>query len=134
MTSAVRRRYAAPEHFVARRVTAAEHLDDPGTPADDRAASYRDLERFETWPWQFGPFLAGVWQVLGPVPPRAVSILEMGAGTGHTGRRIKAALAARGIEVTLHLTDRDPGVVADTHGVRVSRLDWLADPIPGADV
>jgi len=134
MTSVVRRRYAAPAHFTARRVTAAEHLDDPAVPADDKAASYRDLERFESWPWQFGPLLAGVWQVLGPAPPRSVSILELGAGTGHTGRRLAKALARRGVTVYLHLTDRDPEFLAEGAGVTVSRLDWLRDALPPADV
>lgn len=134
MTPAVRRRYAAPSRFVARRIAAAEHLDDPTIPPDDRAASYRDLERFERWPWQFGPLLDGVLRVLGPAPPARVTLLELGAGTGHTGRRLAAALGQRGIAVHLHLTDRDPEFLSEGPGVSVSRLDWLFDPVPAADV
>ena len=134
MTAGVRRRYAAPSSFTGRRLTAAEHLDDPTIPADDRAASYRDLERFETWPWQFGPLLDGVRHVLGPRPPKRLTLLELGAGTGHTGRRLRRALDRRGIDAEVRLTDRDPAFLPGEPGITAGRLDWLLDAVPPADI
>ncbi|TPW14893.1 MAG: hypothetical protein FD129_1000, partial [bacterium] len=128
--------YAAPTGFTPHRRTAAEYLDDPSLPAAERALSYRDLERFDRWPFQYGPLRTGVLRLLEGVTTRPVEILELGAGTGHTGRRLAASLARRGIEARLHLTDRSLEFLeaAPGSGERVSRLDWLADPLPVADV
>ncbi|MDZ4805487.1 MAG: methyltransferase [Candidatus Eisenbacteria bacterium] len=136
MTDGRRRRYAAPTRFTNRRLTSAEHLDDTTLSANDRAASYRDLERFDRWPFQYGPLEAGVLRLLRGAAVRPVEILEVGAGTGHTGRRLAMSLRRRGIDVRLHLTDRCLEFLESTAGndEQVSRIDWLTDPLPAADI
>ncbi len=136
MTQGLRRPFAAPTDFTRHRRTAPEYLDDVSLPPLERAASYRDLERFDHWPFQYGPLEAGVLSLLPRVSDRPLEILELGAGTGHTGRRLARSLRRRGVSVHLHLTDRCLDFLQEAPGEseRVSRIDWLTDSLPEADI
>lgn len=131
-----RRHYPAPTRFVFERVPAIEYLDRPDLPEDQRSASYRDLEFLGSLPWQFEPLWQACLELVredrqrtaaAGLDERPREVLELGAGTGHLGRRLAARARAAGLPLTIRLTDRRaaPGV---------ERLDWLVDPLPACDV
>jgi SAM-dependent methyltransferase len=138
-----RREYPAPTCFKPYRVPAPEYLDSTDLSRIHRALSYIDLERLDRLPWQFEPLWTTCRKLIEKGFKSALEqpfeLLELGAGTGHTGRRIVEHARRQGFNVRVHLTDRETGFM-DMAGLamigitRVSCLDWLSDPLPSSDI
>ena len=135
MVAGWRRRYPAPTRFFPERRTGREYLDDPNLPDADRLRSYRDLEFLGRLPWQFSPLWNACHELLeetGACAPGHSSVdctvLELGAGTGHTARRLEKKALDAGCAVRVVPTDRAP------LDARIRKLDWLRDPLPECDV
>jgi SAM-dependent methyltransferase len=135
-----RRRFSAPASLAPERRTAVEHLDRPDIDREEKALSYRDLERISRLPLQFGPLRRAVLRLAaGAADGEPLRLVELGAGTGWAGLRLAEALARRGREVHLLSTDAAPEHLPPPGRrgrvtVRSARLDAVRDPIPAADI
>ncbi|HEY1262888.1 MAG TPA: methyltransferase domain-containing protein [Terriglobales bacterium] len=117
------------------RINTQEWLDtDSGTPAEV-AASLRDLGRLNRW---FGG-VATTRAMLELVARRrgltSLSLLEVAAGAGQVPLRVREQLGARGIRITVTLSDRATSHLRRSgpqNGTHVVAADALALPFSGS--
>ncbi|HEY1678777.1 MAG TPA: methyltransferase domain-containing protein [Candidatus Sulfotelmatobacter sp.] len=111
-----------------RRTVTQEILDSPQCPADDAAASLRDMSRINRW---FGGVATSrklIERVAGVTGKKHFSMLEVAAGFGDVPRLAAGQLARQGITLEITLLDRMPSHLL--RGKRSVVADALALPFP----
>ncbi len=94
--------------FLSERSTQAEYLDNPGIPTAERAAAFQELDHLNTV-YQFShPFVSQLPRWLGAQRCKQLEILDIGAGTGLLGRRLRDWAGRRGWDWRFTNLDANP--------------------------
>jgi len=116
--------------FLSRRATQAEYCDRTDLPSGEVADNYRQLARFNRFMLVSDPFQRLLVRWLGRGGVKTLSLLDLGAGDGSTGRSMEAWARSHGWDWRVTNLDLNIQALRLNPADATSRLPWARCRLP----